>query len=189
MKLILGSSSKWRAQVLKDAGYEFEIMSPDVDEKSIRDPDPKELVLKIARAKAAALLPNIHEPAILITSDQVIVCNGEVREKPKDTDEARKFLKSYTKYPVDVVNSLILTNTQSQKQVEEVTVGKISYKPSLQKDIDKILKISYALYSAGALVTENPLMQKHEDKVETREGLFWGIPLPVFEKLLAEVTK
>ena len=48
-----------------------------------RDPNPKQLTLKIARAKAEALLEKVKQPAILITSDQVIVCAGEIREKPE----------------------------------------------------------------------------------------------------------
>ena len=37
----------------------------------------------IANAKADALLSKVTEPSILITSDQVIVCNGVIREKPE----------------------------------------------------------------------------------------------------------
>jgi predicted house-cleaning NTP pyrophosphatase (Maf/HAM1 superfamily) len=37
----------------------FETISPDIDEKAIRDPDAHKLTLKIARAKAEALLPQV----------------------------------------------------------------------------------------------------------------------------------
>lgn len=40
-------------------GYTFTTMSPDIDEYSIRDPDPKKLTLLIAEAKADALLPQV----------------------------------------------------------------------------------------------------------------------------------
>ncbi len=39
----------------------FSRMSPDIDEKALRDEDPAHLVLLIARAKAQALLPKAHE--------------------------------------------------------------------------------------------------------------------------------
>lgn len=60
MRVILGSSSPWRKEVLKILGYEFDCMSPDIDEKSIRDSDPHKLTLKIAHAKADALLPQVQ---------------------------------------------------------------------------------------------------------------------------------
>ncbi len=56
MEIVLGSSSKWRKEVLRSMGYTFTTMSPDIDEKAIRDADPHILTLKIARAKAEALL-------------------------------------------------------------------------------------------------------------------------------------
>ena len=96
MKLILGSQSKGRAQVLRDAGFEFRVMHADIDEKAIRSENFEELPLLIARAKAAGLLPRISEPAYLITADLVIVCNGELREKPISYEEAERFLKSYS---------------------------------------------------------------------------------------------
>jgi len=85
-KIILGSSSKWRKEVLTKMGYQFTTMSPDIDEKSIRHSDPKPMTLMISRAKADALFSKVTEPSILITSDQVIVWNGQVREKPANEE-------------------------------------------------------------------------------------------------------
>ncbi len=56
--------------------------------------DPKELVLLLAKAKAAALLPKIKEPALLITSDQVVRCHQRILEKRK----RRQKLKSFCAY-------------------------------------------------------------------------------------------
>ena len=36
MKIILGSGSKWRKIILEKAGYDFEVMTADIDEKAIR---------------------------------------------------------------------------------------------------------------------------------------------------------
>jgi septum formation protein len=58
-QIVLGSSSKWRKEVLQKLGYDFICMSPDIDEKAIRHPDPKEMTLMIAKAKAQALLPKV----------------------------------------------------------------------------------------------------------------------------------
>ncbi|MBI2409924.1 Maf family protein [Candidatus Kaiserbacteria bacterium] len=100
MKIILGSSSKYRKRVLEENGYKFGIMIPDIDEKKIRTEDPYELPLMIAEAKAAALIPKIPDPALLITSDQIVVCDRQVYEKPQTEEEARSFLQKYSSgYP------------------------------------------------------------------------------------------
>ena len=117
MNVILGSASRSRKCVLNRAGYNFRVMTADIDEKAIRFNDPKKLVLTLANAKADALLPKINEPAILITADQVVFCNAKIREKPESENEARAFLESYAQYPAECVNGVAITNTQTKKRI------------------------------------------------------------------------
>jgi len=55
----------------------------------------KKMVLAIAKAKAEALKARIHEPKVLVTADTVVLWQDEVREKPKDKQEAIAFLRGY----------------------------------------------------------------------------------------------
>ena len=87
MKIILGSQSKGRKKMLEEMGYEFEVMSADIDEKAIRFENPKELTLALARVKAEAIKPKIYGSALLVTSDQVVTWNGQIREKPENTEQ------------------------------------------------------------------------------------------------------
>ncbi|XP_057760483.1 uncharacterized protein LOC130980857 [Arachis stenosperma] len=72
-QIILGSSSKARRQILAEMGYEFTIMTADIDEKSIRKEKPEDLVMALAEAK-------------------VVVYQGIIREKPTSEKEAREFI-------------------------------------------------------------------------------------------------
>src|SRR3990167_2412936 len=94
MRIILGSQSKNRADILQEAGFEFDVLPPNIDEKAIRSSDPKKLPALLARAKTDALLPKISGEALLITSDQVVSFEGQIREKPETEAEARKFLET-----------------------------------------------------------------------------------------------
>lgn len=58
-KIILGSSSMARRQILAEMGYEFEIVTADIDEKSIRREKPEELVMALAEAKADAIISKL----------------------------------------------------------------------------------------------------------------------------------
>lgn len=69
------------------------------------------MTVMIARAKAAALLPRISSPSILICSDQVIRCNGEIREKPESVEQARQFLESYRTHPPECIDGVVVYNT------------------------------------------------------------------------------
>ncbi|KAM0066771.1 putative nucleoside triphosphate pyrophosphatase Maf-like protein [Helianthus debilis subsp. tardiflorus] len=80
MQIILGSSSIARQKILAEMGYEYKIMSADIDEKAIRTEKPEDLVMALAKAKADAIVSKLQtsddqekdaKPSILIASDTV----------------------------------------------------------------------------------------------------------------------
>ncbi len=188
MKIILGSGSKWRKIILEKAGYDFEVMTADIDEKAIRCDDYEKLPLLIARGKAEALLPKISEPVILITSDQVVVCDGELREKPKDKEEARRFLKSYSKGKAGQTNtSVIVINTENGKRAEGVDVAKAYFKEIPQEVIEKCIEDEDVINCAGGFNVDHPLLGKYFERIEGDEDSVQGLPMKLVEKLLEEV--
>lgn len=68
------------------------------------------------------------EAALVITSDQVIVYQGQIREKPEDEAQAREFLRSYEHHPAEAIVGVAVTNTK--------TGTVIGYRPALVMDID-----------------------------------------------------
>lgn len=82
-EFILGSGSSTRKLILHQNGYKFEVFKADIDEKSIGDRSNvnvvHDLVVNIAIAKADAIikiLPDSMKEKLLLTADQVVVCNG-----------------------------------------------------------------------------------------------------------------
>ncbi|KAM3408798.1 hypothetical protein ACQJBY_001701 [Aegilops geniculata] len=59
-KLILGSSSVARKNILNEMGFEFQVMTADMDERSIRRNGPDELVMLLAEAKADAIMSRMN---------------------------------------------------------------------------------------------------------------------------------
>ena len=69
LPVVLGSSSKWRRAVVEGLGLALaRTVSPDIDEKAIRHPDPSELVRLLAHAKADAVLPQVPRPPAAVAS-------------------------------------------------------------------------------------------------------------------------
>uniref|UniRef100_A0A804MV55 Maf-like protein CV_0124 n=1 Tax=Zea mays TaxID=4577 RepID=A0A804MV55_MAIZE len=125
-KLILGSSSVARKHILEEMGLEFQVMTADIDEKSIRRENPDDLVMVLAEAKADAIMSRLNiddyqkegsQPTLLITSDIVVVHEGIIREKPTTKEEARQFLKGYSGGHVSTVGSVVVTNLTTGKRL------------------------------------------------------------------------
>lgn len=184
MKIILGSKSVWRKEILTQMGYKFTIMDPDIDEKSIRYKDPKKLVLSLAYAKASALLPRIKNSAILITSDQVVLCNNKILEKPRDKNEAKKFLRLYAKYPAKTVTAVVTTNTDTKKQYAGVDLATVWFSPIPEDIIKKIVTKETTLTCAGGFSIDSPLLKNYVLKIKGTKDSISGLPIKLTERLI-----
>jgi septum formation protein len=187
MKLILGSSSKYRRSILENHGYIFEVVSPDVDEKKIRSEDLYQLPLILARAKSQNLVQKINEPALVITSDIIVVCDGKLCEKPESEAEARAFLKKYSEgHPAETVCSLVVVNTETGKRVEGVDIAKVYFHELPQEFIDLFIKEGDPYTRAGGFGVQVPMFQPYLKKVEGTIESIVGMPIHLLEKLLRE---
>jgi len=189
MKIILGSQSKHRRKLMEEMGLEFEVMAAGIDEKAIRHTDPQELVLALAKAKAEALIPRIDEPAILITSDQVIVYEGEIREKPEDAEEARRFLDSYAKHPAETVVAVVVTNLANGKSASAVDIAKVFFSPFSEEEIGKIIEDGEVFHIAGGFDIDGDGWKSHILELEGTRDSVIGLPKEVTKRLISEVTE
>jgi len=189
MKIILGSRSKGRRRVLEEMGLEFEVMTSNINEKAIRFNDPRELVLALAKAKAEALKPQISEPAILITSDQVVVWQGKIREKPENEKEVKEFLEGYNAYPAETVTSVVVTNLKTGKQAAEVDIAKVYFNPFSEEEIKDIIADGQTFHLAGGFTVDGEKWVSNIKKIEgTRESVL-GLPKDLTSRLIKEVSE
>ena len=80
-RLILGSTSPYRRELMLRLRLPFEVVSPDVDETPLASESPRALALRLALAKAQAVALR-HPQAVVIGSDQVADLDGEPLGKP-----------------------------------------------------------------------------------------------------------
>lgn len=95
MPIILASGSQTRAKLLSQAGLEFDIQTPRLDEEMIKDAliaegaPSRDISDALAEAKARKVA-NKHPEAIVIGCDQVLDFKGTLISKPKTMDEAKE---------------------------------------------------------------------------------------------------
>jgi septum formation protein len=187
MKIILGSGSPWRARILAEMGYNFEIMPPDIDEKAVRRDDPKELVLALAEAKARHLRPRIDKHSVLITSDQVVTCGGRMLEKPKDEAQAREFIALAGQHESETISSVMVVNTETGKEAKGIDIAKIWFKPIPEDVVDKIIAKGDIYRVSGGLDADDPLVRPFVVKREGTIDSILGLPKELTKRLLKEV--
>lgn len=92
-KLILGSTSRYRKELLERLRLGFECIAPDVDETPQAGESPHDLALRLAIAKANEVAAS-HPDAVVIGSDQVADLNGQTLGKPGNFDRASAQLQA-----------------------------------------------------------------------------------------------
>ncbi|CAI9272356.1 unnamed protein product [Lactuca saligna] len=194
-KIILGSSSMARRKILAEMGYDFTIMTADIDEKSIRKEKPEDLVVALAEAKADALISRLgiagHKeenarPTLLITADTVVVYEGTIREKPSSKEEARHFVKGYSGGCAIVVGSVVVTNLTTGIKKRGWDRSEVYFHDIPDEAIDKLVDEGVTLNVAGGLMLEHPLTAPFVDTViGTSDGVM-GLSKSLTQKLIEE---
>ena len=77
VELILASSSKYRKSLLQRLGIPFDCQSPETDESALPEELPADLVVRLAKQKAAAASDRFPS-AVVIGSDQLAVFDGQI---------------------------------------------------------------------------------------------------------------
>ncbi len=91
MKLILASASPRRREILKNAGYKFEVITADADETLPPDISPEQAVKYLAELKNSAVAQN--NDGIIVSADTVVAVDGKILGKPADEQDAENMLK------------------------------------------------------------------------------------------------
>lgn len=163
IKILLASSSRNRRELIKKTGWNVYFDSPEIDEKLIRCSDIHRLPLLIANAKMEHILKTrtFDSETIIITSDQVVKYNNEVREKPVDKNEATRFLLSYSNSKLSTINAIVITHFPSMKQVSSVDITVIAFNELEDTLVNEITSSETILTYAGALdLNNNNLKEK-----------------------------
>jgi len=94
-KLILASSSPYRKLLLKQLKIPFKTHSPGVDESARPGEDTAAVVTRLAREKGLVVAQRFRD-AIVIGSDQLAECNGQVVGKPGNVENAITQLRHFS---------------------------------------------------------------------------------------------
>lgn len=94
-RLILASGSTIRQKMLYHAGLDCEVIPADLDEEALKadDENPVDVAVALSKAKANHVSQE-HPEALVIGADQVLVFEGQIYSKAKDTHEAREKLRA-----------------------------------------------------------------------------------------------
>lgn len=185
MRLILGSQSPRRKEILNYFSLPFEQISSSFDEESVPyQNDPSNYALSIAQGKADQLA-ELYPDAAILTADTVVHKDTKVYGKPADTNQARHMLKELAGGWHSVFTGVVLTYQQQFFSGIEET--RVLFNPLTEEQINQYLEAlhwadkagGYAIQLAGSLM------------VRRIEGCYYnvmGLPINAVASLLQKVN-
>lgn len=120
-KIILASASPRRQQLMRDAGFEFEIRLKNTEEIYPGTLAPVEVPEYLSRLKAAAFAAEIQDDELLITADTVVCLGAKVLGKPDNREHAIEILRQLSGQKHTVVTGVCLTTRHRQQSFSSFT--------------------------------------------------------------------
>ena len=185
MQVILASSSPRRKELMKEFNISFDVIPSNSEEKLDEKKNHYEECMKTAKMKALDVFNRTDKDVLVIGSDTIVSYNGKIYGKPKDYNEAKEMLKSFSGHKHEVISSLCVLVRKDNKIYEEllydkcdVYVGKMN-----DKEIDDWIKNNDVYSKAGAYAIQEGF-GKYISKVEGDYFSIVGLPLHKLYEIL-----
>lgn len=187
--IILASGSPYRKKMLEDAGVDFTVVRPDIDERAVEEAvaasgmTPDDLAQILAEAKAVDVSQN-NPGALVIGSDQTLSMNSEMFHKPDDMEEARRRLLKLAGR-THQLNSAVVIALDGEAIWRHVSIAQMTMRALDPAFVGRHLSAvgDAALSSVGGYQIEGRGIQLFE-KIEGDHFTIVGLPLlPLLDKL------
>lgn len=113
-KIVLGSKSPRRQELLKSLGFNIEIRTKEIEENFPEEMDVLEVAEYLAKLKSEPLINSISSSELLITSDTVVLRDNAILGKPFDRKEAIEMITSLSDKEHQVITGVCLTTHDRQ---------------------------------------------------------------------------
>jgi septum formation protein len=182
--LVLGSTSRYRRELLSRLGLAFDCAAPGVDETPGLDESPFDLVVRLARAKAAAVA-RARPRSCVIGSDQLAEFDGRVLGKPGTPDGACKQLAAMAGRDVGFLTAVCVMRGEHEVGLH-VDRTMVRFRALSSAEIERYVAAEQPLDCAGSFKSEG-LGITLFDAIETQDPTaLVGLPLIAAARLLRD---
>ena len=185
MRLILASASPRRAELLRAAGYEFDIVVADVDERARDGETPAEYVRRLAAEKSAAAM-TLDGELVVLGADTTVVVDGEILGKPRDDGEAAAMLRRLAGRRHEVLTGVSIR--RGAHEVGRVESTAVWFSPLTTEDIAWYVASGEGRDKAGGYAIQG-LASRFIPRIDGSHANVVGLPVSTVADLLAEIRQ
>lgn len=184
MRLILASASPRRQEILRNAGFEFEVWPSSVPEDPLDAEAPEAMVLRLAQQKALQVAAAAPEGSVVLGADTVVVLDREILGKPADAADAARMLRQLSGRAHRVLTGVSIVEAPSRVAASAHEVTEVRFRPLTEAEIQDYVASGEPFDKAGAYG-----IQGRASRFVTRiEGCYFnvvGLPVALVDTLLS----
>jgi septum formation protein len=183
--LVLASGSPARLRLLRDAGFDPEVVVSGVDEDDVEAEDTAELVTILAHRKADAVAGQLADK-LVVGCDSVLEFDGRPHGKPSSVEEARTWLRAMRGRSGTLYTGHCVIDQVSDRRASGVAGTTVRFGVTSDDELEAYLATGEAMAVAGAFTLDGrsaPFI----DGVDGDPGNVIGLSLPLLRSLLSEL--
>lgn len=181
-RMVLGSQSPRRQQLLKGLELDFDIVTADLDETFDSGLKKQEIPLFLSQEKSRAIQQKLQGNYLLITCDTVVWVNDEVMNKPVSVEDATRMLNILSGNTHEVFTGVTLTSAQHTVSFYDRT--QVYFKTLDEKEIAHYIERYKPFDKAGSYGVQEWIGYVAIEKID---GCFFNVMGLPLSKLYAEL--
>jgi septum formation protein len=189
VSIILASASPRRTQLLAEAGYNFTVVRPDIDESAFPAKAVKacEYARRLALAKAKSVARK-HPDSLVIGADTVVDFKGQIIGKPADAKQAEQITRKLFSAAHKVITGIALVRLRDNMELVKSDTTTVYPKKMTAEQIAAHIKGGSWRGKAGAYA----IKEAGDEFIERIEGSLtnvMGLPVELLQRMLVKVLR
>lgn len=183
-KIILGSQSPRRNELLKALNIPFSVRTLDVAEDFPSDMPHSAVAAYLAKKKGLAFLPTLAKDELVITADTVVVAKNQLLNKPGSNEEAQYMLSLLSGSKHQVITAVCLMDRDKQVLIEDTAW--VYFNPLSASEIAYYIAKCRPFDKAGAYGIQEWIGYIAIEKIEGSFYTVMGLPVHLVYKELSQ---
>jgi septum formation protein len=188
MRLVLASASPRRAELLTAAGFVFDVLPVDVDERMRPGEPPADHVRRLASEKSARALERLSGSSagvIVLGADTVVVIDSQILGKPRDDGDAAEMMRLLSGRSHQVMTGVSVRTTA--RELGGVDSSSVTFAPLTSAEIDWYVGTGEGRDKAGGYAIQG-LAGRFIPRVEGSYSNVVGLPIALIYGLLRQAS-
>jgi septum formation protein len=182
VRLILASASPRRSELLRAAGFAFDVLAADIDEQPLPGEVPDAYVRRVAFDKARAVAACMPDATVL-AADTCVVVDGLILGKPSDPDDAARMLRMLSGRTHEVLTGVAVIGPAGTRV--ESSSSHVVFAPLSDGEIAWYVASGEPGDKAGAYAIQG-LASRFVEEVDGSYSNVVGLPVALVYRLLRE---